>query len=160
MTENFGSRSILGLWTDIEERTRQPIEVKEGDFIVLYGIQGVGKTYNLNGFKRDYQEEACFLWGADYKQNYASEVQHRIEVLKAVAQPYKVFLLDEPTHHLMDRKARVELLTAIRRIHDHGHTIVMATHDFAAMEMATRIIEMFPDKSFIEHGPGLHRIFR
>ena len=129
------------------------LDVKEGEFVVLFGIQGVGKSYTLNKIKRDYPDKVCFLLRSE-----RTAIRHRVEIVSAITRPYKIFLFDEPTDHNLDREDRMELLALIKTLHDQGNTIIMATHDFAAVELGTRIIELFPDKSFIEHGQGLHHL--
>ena len=50
----------------------------------------------------------------------------------------------------------MEILSLSKKLNDQGKTIIMATHDRAAIELGTRIFEIMEDKTFIDHGPGLH----
>lgn len=127
------------------------IRLKKGDFIAIHGDPDTGKSPIIRDFSREYPEETCFIIRDDIPQ-----IQHRVSVLEAIVNPSEIYLLDEPTGHSLDREDRMKILTLIKKLHDQGKTIIMTTHDHAAIELATRIIEIMEDKTFIDHGPGLH----
>jgi ABC-type lipoprotein export system ATPase subunit len=129
------------------------VRLKEGDFIAIHGDANTGKSPILRDFSREYPEETCFIIRDD-----VPHIQHRVNVLKAIVKPSEIYLLDEPTGHSLDREDRMKILALIKELHDQGKTIIMATHDQAAIELATRIIEIMEDKTFIDHGPGLHHM--
>lgn len=128
------------------------IIIEQGEFVTIYGVAGSGKSPILRDLSRDYPDRVCFLIRDD-----VPHVQHRINILKAVLGGHDIYLFDEPTGHGLVRAQRMEMLSLIHRLHDHGKTIIMATHDQAAIELGTRVIELMEDQTFIDHGPGLHR---
>lgn len=129
------------------------IKVKPGEFIVLYGEKGVGKSTCINAIQRNYPDRSCLLVTSER----TSERQN-VAIVRAVAYPTNIYLFDEPTSFNTFRENRIELLYLIKKLHDQGNTIVMATWDQGAIEMGTRVIELFENKTFIDHGPGLFKL--
>lgn len=126
------------------------IEIEQGEFVVIYGNATAGKTSILRELNRKYPE-TCFIIRWDIPNPRKS-----IDVLRALTEPHDVYLLDEPTDQELDREDRMEILSLSKKLNDQGKTIIMATHDRAAIELGTRIFEIMEDKTFIDHGPGLH----
>ena len=68
--------------------------------------------------------------------------QQRVAIARAVVNKPPVLLADEPTGNL-DPATSLEIVKLLRRIHDAGTTIVMATHDNTIVdEMQQRVIEL------------------
>jgi multiple sugar transport system ATP-binding protein len=69
--------------------------------------------------------------------------RQRVAIGRALVQPAKVFLLDEPLSNL-DAKLRTEMRVELKRLHHSlGATIIYVTHDqIEAMTLATRIAVM------------------
>lgn len=126
------------------------IEIEQGEFVVIHGLAKAGKTSILRDLNRKYPE-TCFIIRWDIPNPRKS-----MDVLRALTEPYDVYLLDEPTGHELDREDRMEILSLSKKLNDQGKTIIMTTHDHAAIELGTRIFEIKEDKTFIDHGPGLH----
>lgn len=68
--------------------------------------------------------------------------QQRVAIARAVVNKPPVLLADEPTGNL-DPATSLEIVKLLRRIHDSGTTIVMATHDNIIVdEMQQRVVEL------------------
>lgn len=68
--------------------------------------------------------------------------QQRVAIARAVVNKPPVLLADEPTGNL-DPATSLEIVKLLRRIHDSGTTIVMATHDNVIVdEMQQRVVEL------------------
>ena len=71
--------------------------------------------------------------------------RQRVKIAIALAQQPKLMLLDEPTQHL-DLGRQIELMALLRRLVEHGITIVAAMHDLALVrEHCTSGILLSPD---------------
>ncbi|WP_277452280.1 cell division ATP-binding protein FtsE [Janibacter sp. DB-40] len=68
--------------------------------------------------------------------------QQRVAIARAVVNKPPVLLADEPTGNL-DPATSMEIVKLLRRIHDSGTTIVMATHDNVIVDqMRQRVVEL------------------
>ena len=68
--------------------------------------------------------------------------QQRVAIARAVVNKPPVLLADEPTGNL-DPATSLDIVQLLRRIHDSGTTIVMATHDNVIVdEMRKRVVEL------------------
>ncbi|WP_068258937.1 cell division ATP-binding protein FtsE [Janibacter limosus] len=68
--------------------------------------------------------------------------QQRVAIARAVVNKPPVLLADEPTGNL-DPATSLDIVRLLRRIHDSGTTIVMATHDNVIVdELQKRVIEL------------------
>lgn len=68
--------------------------------------------------------------------------QQRVAVARAIAGSPKIIFADEPTANLDSVSGRqvIDLLTDLHR--NHGHTVVMVTHEREYADNCTRIIDM------------------
>jgi len=68
--------------------------------------------------------------------------RRRISIGSVIAMDPKVLILDEPTMG-MDMAQSRDLMTAVRRLNDDGHTIILITHEMKLVaEHAERVIVM------------------
>ena len=139
------------------------IKIKQGEFVVIHGEPTFGKSSTLRDLNREQPDKVCFLIRDDVTSG-----QHRLDILKATISDPDVYLVDEPTGHDLDREDRMNILRMLKILNEprydkkgnlhEGKTIIMVTHDRAAIELGTRVIQLFKDKTFIDHGKGLHHL--
>lgn len=67
--------------------------------------------------------------------------QQRVGVARAIVAGAPILLCDEPTAGL-DRKAADSILELLKGLSQHGHTIIMVTHDPQAAAFADRRMEL------------------
>jgi putative ABC transport system ATP-binding protein len=68
--------------------------------------------------------------------------QQRVAIARALANGPRVVLADEPTGNL-DVTTGEEVLALLKRLsHEHGHTVVLITHDQSVAANATRVVRM------------------
>jgi putative ABC transport system ATP-binding protein len=67
--------------------------------------------------------------------------QQRVAIARALAGAPPILLADEPTGAL-DSKTGHEVLQMIKELNEHGHTIILITHDLEIAEQAKRIIRI------------------
>jgi len=93
--------------------------------------------------------------------------QQRVAIARALAQEPEILLLDEPTASL-DRRARVEILELVARIHRARRlTTLMVTHErAAAMRVCDRVVLMKEGRIWAQGEPEkvlqenvLHRLY-
>jgi len=67
--------------------------------------------------------------------------QQRVAIARALAGNPPILLADEPTGAL-DTRTGVEVMALMRQLNEHGHTIILITHDLAVSEQARRVIRI------------------
>jgi macrolide transport system ATP-binding/permease protein len=67
--------------------------------------------------------------------------QQRVSIARALMNGGDVILADEPTGAL-DRASGQEVMTILKELHAHGHTIILVTHDAQVASNADRVIEL------------------
>jgi putative ABC transport system ATP-binding protein len=79
--------------------------------------------------------------------------QQRVAVARALIKEPKILLADEPTGNL-DSENSLNIMGLFRAVSsDHGHTILMITHDRTLASMTDRIIEMKDGMTVGGEGP-------
>ena len=67
--------------------------------------------------------------------------QQRVSIARALMNGGAVILADEPTGAL-DSTSGAEVMTILKELHDHGHTIILVTHNMEVARHGGRIIEL------------------
>jgi branched-chain amino acid transport system ATP-binding protein len=93
-----------------------------------------------------------------HRDRLASELPlgllRRLEIARALATAPKLLLLDEPASG-MNPSETSELVSAIRRIHESGLTLIVIEHDMdVVMNLAQRIVVLNFGKKIAEGTPG------
>jgi putative ABC transport system ATP-binding protein len=81
--------------------------------------------------------------------------QQRVAVARALANEPPLLLADEPTGNL-DSRTSTSLLTLLRDLVDEGQTLVMVTHERAAMAQARRHVSLLDGR--IEHDSAVSHV--
>ena len=138
-------------------------EIEEGEFVVIVGPSGAGKTTVLNilggmdtctegevlvdGKEPLKAEEVLADVGlADRMNNFPAQLsggeQQRVAIARALAKNPKLLLCDEPTGALdyQTGKAILKLLQDTCR--EKGLTVIVITHNQAIAPMADRVIHI------------------
>lgn len=77
-----------------------------------------------------------------HKPNELSGGQRqRVAIARAIVGDPAIILADEPTGNL-DTKTSIEIMSILEKIHDHGNTIILVTHEPDISEHAHRIIRL------------------
>ncbi|MDE3216464.1 MAG: ATP-binding cassette domain-containing protein, partial [Gemmatimonadota bacterium] len=67
--------------------------------------------------------------------------RQRVAIARALINDPDVIFADEPTGNL-DSKSGTQVLDLIDELHDHGHTVILVTHETYTAEYANRIITL------------------
>jgi putative ABC transport system ATP-binding protein len=79
---------------------------------------------------------------ADFYSNQLSGGQkQRVAIARALVTEPELIFADEPTGNL-DSKSGLQVMMALQKLHDDGHTIILVTHERSTAEHADRIIEL------------------
>lgn len=79
---------------------------------------------------------------AKHKPNELSGGQRqRVAIARALVNDPSIILADEPTGNL-DSKTSYDIMNLFQELHDHGHTIIMVTHEADISHFAHRIIQL------------------
>jgi len=67
--------------------------------------------------------------------------KQRVAIARALVTEPEVIFADEPTGNL-DSHSGIQVMHALQRLHDEGHTIILVTHERSTAEHAQRIIRL------------------
>lgn len=76
-----------------------------------------------------------------YPQNLSGGQQQRCAIARALITNSKILLCDEPTGAL-DRSTSSMIMDILNKIHEHGKTIIVVTHDIAIAKRCEKIISL------------------
>ncbi|MFA6259248.1 MAG: ABC transporter ATP-binding protein [Candidatus Peribacteraceae bacterium] len=78
----------------------------------------------------------------DYLSSQLSGGQkQRVAIARALVTQPEVIFADEPTGNL-DSHSGIQVMAALQRLHEEGHTIILVTHESSTAEHAQRIIHL------------------
>lgn len=79
---------------------------------------------------------------ADYLSSQLSGGQkQRVAIARALVTDPEVIFADEPTGNL-DSASGIAVMDALQKLNDHGHTIILVTHELTTAQHARRIIRI------------------
>lgn len=76
-----------------------------------------------------------------HPQNLSGGQQQRCAIARAFITNSKILLCDEPTGSL-DRATSAVIMDILNKIHEHGKTIIVVTHDIAVAKRCEKIISL------------------
>lgn len=82
----------------------------------------------------------------DHRVNYLSNQlsggeKQRVAIARALVLDPEIIFADEPTGNL-DSKSGIQIMKIFQELNNHGHTIILVTHEMLTAEHAKRIISM------------------
>jgi len=91
-------------------------------------------------------KEALDSVGLSHRINYLSNQlsggeQQRVAIARAVVNNPSLIFADEPTGNL-DSKSGRQIMDILQKLNDHGHTVILVTHEQYTSEMSKRIIHV------------------
>jgi len=90
----------------------------------------------------------------DRKNHMPSEMsggeQQRVAIARALANDPKIILLDEPTGNL-DKKTGKIVMEILKKLHENGNTLIIATHNENIASYCSRIIKLSDGKVIEEN---------
>ncbi len=90
--------------------------------------------------------EAIKAVGLEHRASYLSNQlsggeKQRVAIARALINDPKVIFADEPTGNL-DSKSGTQIMNILEELNDHGHTIILVTHEQDTANHAERIIKL------------------
>jgi putative ABC transport system ATP-binding protein len=76
-----------------------------------------------------------------YTNKISGGEKQRVAIARALVNNPAVIFADEPTGNL-DSKSGVQIMEILQQLNDHGHTIILVTHETYTSEHAKRIIKI------------------
>ncbi len=95
-------------------------------------------------------EKAIAAVGLTDRTNYLSSQlsggqKQRVAIARALVTEPDVIFADEPTGNL-DSHSGIQVMEALQKLHEDGHTIILVTHERSTAEHAQRIIQLSDGK--------------
>ena len=120
-------------------------------FPVLTALENVALPLSLLPMKvKERRERAAFALDVvglgdrvhHFPRQLSGGQEQRVAIARAIVTDPLLIVADEPTGDL-DRNSATEVLTLLQRLNkEYGKTILMVTHDSAAAEFASRIVQL------------------
>jgi putative ABC transport system ATP-binding protein len=120
-------------------------------FPVLSALENVALPLSLLPMKaKERRDRAAFALDvvglgdriSHYPRQLSGGQEQRVAIARAIVTDPALIVADEPTGDL-DRKSATEVLSLLQRLNrEYGKTILMVTHDSAAAEFATNIVQL------------------
>lgn len=113
-------------------------------------LENVALPLIYAGYKKEPREEKALkalknvglAERASHKPNELSGGQRqRVAIARALVNEPSILLADEPTGNL-DSKTSYDIMNLFQELHQHGHTIIMVTHEDDIAHFAHRIIRL------------------
>lgn len=106
--------------------------------------------------------EALEAVGMSHRTQYLSNQlsggeKQRVAIARALVNDPEIIFADEPTGNL-DSKSGLQVMGILQKLNDHGHTIVLVTHETLTAEHGKRILTMH-DGHIIDDRPVAERRF-
>ena len=141
-----GKSTLFKLICDILKPTSGTIEKKKdlqiGALIENPGfLENETLAYNLrflaslnNHYDQQYVEELCQQFHLDFHsrmklKNFSVGMHQKAGIIQAIMEKQELILLDEPTRGL-DQESIHIFCQIINQLHQQGHTIMIAAHDY------------------------------
>lgn len=141
-----GKSTLFKLICDILKPTSGTIEKKKdlqiGALIENPGfLENETLAYNLrflaslnNHYDQQYIEELCQQFHLDFHsymklKNFSVGMRQKAGIIQAIMEKQELILLDEPTRGL-DQESIHIFCQIINQLHQQGHTIMIAAHDY------------------------------
>lgn len=141
-----GKSTLFKLICDILKPTSGTIEKKKdlqiGALIENPGfLENETLAYNLrflaslnNRYDQQYIEELCHQFHLDFHsrmklKNFSVGMRQKAGIIQAIMEKQELILLDEPTRGL-DQESIHIFCQIINQLHQQGHTIMIAAHDY------------------------------
>jgi len=112
----------------------------------------VGSRLNLEPQSTNTQKVMSALEsvGIDHRKDYFSNQlsggeKQRVAIARALVNDPEVIFADEPTGNL-DSKTGVQVMEILEKLNNHGHTIILVTHETITASYAKRIIKILDGK--------------
>jgi len=91
-------------------------------------------------------EDALKAVGMDHRTDYLSNQlsggeKQRVAIARALVNDPEIIFADEPTGNL-DSKTGLAVMKILQELNNHGHTIILVTHETYTAQHAKRILQM------------------
>lgn len=101
---------------------------------------------HLGASNKDKVDAALKAVGMDHRMTYLSNQlsggeKQRVAIARALVNDPEIIFADEPTGNL-DSKSGLAVMKILQELNNHGHTIILVTHETYTAQHAKRILQM------------------